>query len=430
MEKDIKKYSFLKIFVPIILAILVILLTCAYTNAQNGLSDIDNHWSKKYVEYLTTKGAINGYPDGTFRPDNSVTYAEAIKLIVATFNENIDYGSQHWAINYLNYAKQMQIVPNNMNLENKLDEKISRKEVIYMVYQSLLNLAYKPITNNDRTEIELPFTDVTIDINKYGIDYIKPISECYYLGIVIGHDTGLMCPNDTITRAEMATIMSRAYSEELRIYPTKYVESFFPDNLEEYRMVLTYMSNDFYEAGSNSFAQYVEGQAPYNYLDPVIRDATDVALSTTRNNAEIGINALLNVSYDMSDIEWSLWKKNILIFSDVSEEQINEYVEYVKDNRISIKGGALMNPCTIGVFRTNSTQGLLGMKGQISYKIEMNPEHKKYLTIAEYITKTEMISNVNNPKYVIMYLKEGTDISIYSLYNYKYNMTDIMYIGE
>jgi len=48
-------------------------------------TDIDNtHWAFSYVDDLSTKGVINGYEDGTFRPNGSVTRAEFIKLMVCT----------------------------------------------------------------------------------------------------------------------------------------------------------------------------------------------------------------------------------------------------------------------------------------------------------------------------------------------------------
>ncbi|MGF1675894.1 MAG: S-layer homology domain-containing protein, partial [Rivularia sp. (in: cyanobacteria)] len=38
--------------------------------------DITNHWARPFIEALARRGILNGYPDGTFRPDNSVTRAE------------------------------------------------------------------------------------------------------------------------------------------------------------------------------------------------------------------------------------------------------------------------------------------------------------------------------------------------------------------
>lgn len=53
--------------------------------AESGLpdlTDIKGHWAQKYIHDLTGFGIIGGYPDNTFRPDNSITRAEFVKLAV------------------------------------------------------------------------------------------------------------------------------------------------------------------------------------------------------------------------------------------------------------------------------------------------------------------------------------------------------------
>ncbi len=42
-----------------------------------------NSWASGYINVAVTMGIVNGYPDGTFKPDNPVTYAEALKMILA-----------------------------------------------------------------------------------------------------------------------------------------------------------------------------------------------------------------------------------------------------------------------------------------------------------------------------------------------------------
>lgn len=44
-------------------------------------SDIDSHWAKKEIVELTDRGIINGYSDGTFKPDKNITRAETAKII-------------------------------------------------------------------------------------------------------------------------------------------------------------------------------------------------------------------------------------------------------------------------------------------------------------------------------------------------------------
>lgn len=52
---------------------------------QVSFSDIDTHWSKDFVLEFAGKGFINGYSDGTFGPDNSITRAEFVKIVNNAF---------------------------------------------------------------------------------------------------------------------------------------------------------------------------------------------------------------------------------------------------------------------------------------------------------------------------------------------------------
>ena len=54
------------------------------SDSPSGFQDVDgvNHWAQKYIKLAVDKGIVLGYEDGTFRPDNPVKYSEAIKMVV------------------------------------------------------------------------------------------------------------------------------------------------------------------------------------------------------------------------------------------------------------------------------------------------------------------------------------------------------------
>lgn len=56
------------------------LITSAQTQAA-GFSDIAGHWAQAAVEQLSQAGIITGYEDGTFRPDQTLTRAEAVTIV-------------------------------------------------------------------------------------------------------------------------------------------------------------------------------------------------------------------------------------------------------------------------------------------------------------------------------------------------------------
>ncbi len=59
-----------------------------YNSTTTGFPDVDAadgeeaHWAAKYIHAAVSQKIINGYDDGTFKPDNPVKYEEAIKMMV------------------------------------------------------------------------------------------------------------------------------------------------------------------------------------------------------------------------------------------------------------------------------------------------------------------------------------------------------------
>ncbi len=48
---------------------------------ETALSDIQGHWAETHIRKLLDYGVVNGYPDGTFKPDNKPTRAEVATMI-------------------------------------------------------------------------------------------------------------------------------------------------------------------------------------------------------------------------------------------------------------------------------------------------------------------------------------------------------------
>jgi parallel beta-helix repeat protein len=62
--------------------------------------DLVGHWSAAFVEALVRRGAISGFPDGTFAPDSPVTRAQYAAMIAKTFElPRINFNSQFTDIN-------------------------------------------------------------------------------------------------------------------------------------------------------------------------------------------------------------------------------------------------------------------------------------------------------------------------------------------
>ena len=65
--------------IALLLVALMILPSGSFSFGQE--TDISDHWAKEEINYLIEKGIVNGYPDGTFRPERNITRAEFYKLV-------------------------------------------------------------------------------------------------------------------------------------------------------------------------------------------------------------------------------------------------------------------------------------------------------------------------------------------------------------
>ena len=74
-----------KVFIFVMIVMMV--LTTAPVGAENSeFSDIRGHWGEKFIVKWAEKGVISRYPDGTFRPDDTVTRAEVAKIFALAFD--------------------------------------------------------------------------------------------------------------------------------------------------------------------------------------------------------------------------------------------------------------------------------------------------------------------------------------------------------
>ncbi|MBE7011331.1 MAG: hypothetical protein E7415_01505 [Ruminococcaceae bacterium] len=64
--------------------------TKATENTGIEFSDVENHWAKNYIEACAASGLITGYTDGTFKPDQYITRAEAMAIVNRMLNRAVD----------------------------------------------------------------------------------------------------------------------------------------------------------------------------------------------------------------------------------------------------------------------------------------------------------------------------------------------------
>lgn len=67
-------------------------------------------WAKPYLVYLTDKGILSGYTDGTMKPANPVTKAELAALVMRAAGEKLDIKGKDWNAEVLKIAKEKNLL--------------------------------------------------------------------------------------------------------------------------------------------------------------------------------------------------------------------------------------------------------------------------------------------------------------------------------
>lgn len=165
----------------------------AWVNPYSDIAETD--WCYSYVRELSANGVMNGYPDGTFLPGQSLKNGEALKLIlIAAGKPDIGPSQEgHWAAGYLSMAESLGcIAPGTIT---DLDAPMDRGTIAQV---AAIAMGLAPM------EGASPFIDAD---NGY-------LLALYEEGIITGSISDgyrWYFPSDAISRAEICAIAARIY---------------------------------------------------------------------------------------------------------------------------------------------------------------------------------------------------------------------------
>lgn len=193
--------DFMKKIISLVLTFFMIMTSvCAFAK----FDDIDQNtqsWAGEAISALSDKGIINGYGDGTFRPDGNVTRAEFAKMLTISFELHGISGSfddikGHWAEIYINSAAGVMYNPEKSFMP---DNAATRADIAYAAANAL----------------ELVSSDASIansfsDFNLIEEDMKASVLAAIEKGIIIGYEDSTIRPQNPVTRAEAAVIIFRA----------------------------------------------------------------------------------------------------------------------------------------------------------------------------------------------------------------------------
>jgi len=114
--------------------------------AEKPFKDVEiDAWYAPYIQQAKDKGIANGYEDGTFRPEEQISLAEALKLIIESIESYggrtptedpfADVPMTAWFAQYAEFAKEREMV--NITPENKInpEELLTRGQFSALIYK-------------------------------------------------------------------------------------------------------------------------------------------------------------------------------------------------------------------------------------------------------------------------------------------------------
>ena len=172
-------------------------------------TDISGHWAEKVITQWQEKGLISGYEDGTFKPDNSVTRAEFVimlnKALGFTQKGNVtfsDVSANAWYYDAVAIAVEAGYCAGYEDGTFKPNATITRAEAAVMIAKA------KELTAN--TEAADKFADAS-RIPAWAKGSIGAVSVA---GFMTGRTDGTFDASNTITRAEAVSSLDRTMEKE------------------------------------------------------------------------------------------------------------------------------------------------------------------------------------------------------------------------
>lgn len=124
------------------------------------IADIAGHWAESDITYLVGKGAVTGYPDGSFKPNNNITRCEFISILVKALKLETKTGKvfkdteKHWAKDLISTAYANGITNGYGNDLFGPNDLITREQMVVMIVKAAgLNLKVEGRVFADNQEI-------------------------------------------------------------------------------------------------------------------------------------------------------------------------------------------------------------------------------------------------------------------------------------
>ncbi|MCW3793040.1 glycosyl hydrolase [Paenibacillus sp. LS1] len=170
------------------------------------ISDLSGHWSEKVVHKWISAGIINGYPDGSFRPDQAVSRSEIVTAINKIFGFYIwdeketfaDVKASNWYASELSIAREAGFYEGYPNNLANPDGKVTREDAAVLLVR-----AFGLAQTSEEIDASKVFSDDS-EVRSYAREAVRTLS-----GIIEGYPDGSFKPEAALSRAEMLSWMDK-----------------------------------------------------------------------------------------------------------------------------------------------------------------------------------------------------------------------------
>ncbi|MBG1269380.1 fasciclin domain-containing protein [Nostoc sp. WHI] len=190
-----------------------------------NLSDVSSdYWARPFIQVLADNNVISGFPDGTFKPNQSVTRAEFAALIQKAFsNQNRirqlssggfkDVPAGYWATSAIQFAYETGFLAGYPGNVFSPSQQIPKVQAIVALTNGL-GLASS--TTGTSIDLSTYYTDASA-IPNYAVSSVTTATQA---NIVVNYpDVKQLNPQQSLTRAEAAALLYQALVRQGQLQP-------------------------------------------------------------------------------------------------------------------------------------------------------------------------------------------------------------------
>ncbi|MFN6568089.1 beta-Ig-H3/fasciclin [Nostoc minutum NIES-26] len=188
--------------------------TTPSTTSTSNFTDVSSdYWALPFIQALAQRGVITGFPDGTFKPNQSVTRAEFAALIQKAFNQNPvrqlsssgfrDVPANYWAADAIREAYETGFLTGYPGDLFQPNQQIPKVQALVALTSGLGLSANDNASNINSTY----YTDASA-IPNYAVNNVAAATQAR---IVVNYpNVNQLNPQVSLTRAEAAALLYQA----------------------------------------------------------------------------------------------------------------------------------------------------------------------------------------------------------------------------